>query len=123
MVTELVAATDGLFQKVDDQYEETTLKFDDIKKTWFDALYMQLSNKQIQDKIISKIEKISLIQDDVSGLIDALSVNIQQVDLDELDGESTDMLIQKQIVAASTLLEKVDELKDKIDAGELDGDQ
>lgn len=31
------------------------------------------------------------------------------------------MMIQKQIVSANGLLEKIENLKDKIDAGELDG--
>jgi anti-sigma28 factor (negative regulator of flagellin synthesis) len=43
------------------------------------------------------------------------------VSLDEIDGQNSDMIIQKQIVTAGQLLDKVEKLKDKIDNGDLDG--
>jgi anti-sigma28 factor (negative regulator of flagellin synthesis) len=43
------------------------------------------------------------------------------VDVDEIEGKSSDMIIQKQIVASSQLLDKVTQLKHQIDDGELDG--
>lgn len=39
-----------------------------------------------------------------------MSINI--VDVDDIDGKSSDMIIQKQIVATSQLLDKVEKLKD-----------
>ena len=64
------------------------------------------------------MDKINKVQDSISALIDEISLNIQQV---SLDGENNDMVIQKQIVSAGQLLDKVYKLKDQIDAGELDG--
>jgi anti-sigma28 factor (negative regulator of flagellin synthesis) len=48
-------------------------------------------------------------------------MSISMVDVDEIEGKSSDMIIQKQIVASSQLLDKVTQLKHQIDDGELDG--
>lgn len=54
-------------------------------------------------------------------IIDELSTNIQNHSVQDINGATSDMTIQKQIVSANGLLEKIENLKDKIDAGELDG--
>lgn len=64
------------------------------------------------------MDKINKLQDSIASVIDEISGNIQQV---SLDGENNDMVIQKQIVSAGQLLDKVAKLKDQIDGGELDG--
>ena len=48
-------------------------------------------------------------------------MSINMVDVDEIEDKSSDMIIQKQIVASTQLLDKVSKLKHQIDDGELDG--
>ena len=48
-------------------------------------------------------------------------MSITTDDIEEIDGQTSDMIIQKQIISTNQLLEKVELLKDQIDAGDLDG--
>lgn len=57
----------------------------------------------------------------MANIIEELSQNIQNHSVQDINGATSDMTIQKQIVSANALLEKIENLKDKIDAGELDG--
>jgi len=45
-------------------------------------------------------------------LIDGITQEIEQRDIDDVQGESACMLIQQHIVAANLLLDKVDKIKD-----------
>ena len=54
-------------------------------------------------------------------IIDEISMSINMVDVEDIEGKSSDMIVQKQIVATTQLLDKVEKLKDQIDAGDLDG--
>lgn len=67
------------------------------------------------------MDKIENVQSVISNIIDEISMNIQNVTLDEIDGQNSDMIIQRHIVSAGLLLEKLDRLKYQIDNGELDG--
>ena len=48
-------------------------------------------------------------------------MSITTDDIEEIDGQTSDMIIQKQIISTNQLLEKVELLKVQIDAGDLDG--
>lgn len=41
--------------------------------------------------------------------------------MDEVQGQSACMIIQKHLVSANQLIDKVDNIKDQMDKGELDG--
>mgnify|MGYP001170896310 CR=1 FL=1 len=50
-----------------------------------------------------------------------MTYHIEKVEVDGVEGMSSDMIIQRHIVSANQLCDKVDKLKDQIDKGELDG--
>lgn len=45
-------------------------------------------------------------------IIDEISMSINMVDVEDIEGKSSDMIVQKQIVATTQLLDKVEKLKD-----------
>ena len=40
--------------------------------------------------------------------------------MDDVEGQSADMLVQRHIVSANQLLDKVEEIKDRMENGDLD---
>ena len=60
------------------------------------------------------------MQKEVENLVDAVSSHIGNFEVAAVNGERNDMLLQKQIVSSTQLLEKVNTLRDRIDAGDFD---
>lgn len=121
VINQLTEEVNPLFEFAAQKTRNTVVQLDDIKKTWFEALKQQDYESRLGERIGRKIDKVDALQADVATIIDELSLNIQSYDVQDVNGASSDMTIQKQIVSANGLLEKIENLKDKIDAGELDG--
>ena len=92
-----------------------------IKQKWFEVLDQQHQSEMLNEKIIGKLSKVSDVQEQMGTLIDEITFHIDQNEVDEVDGESSDMMIQKQIATANQLISKVNNIKDKMDKGEYDG--
>lgn len=60
------------------------------------------------------------LQTEVADLVENVSMHIENFEVVNVDGDSSDMLLQKLIVSSNQLLDKVDALREKIDAGEYD---
>ena len=59
-----------------------------------------------------KIDKIHKVEVDIQTIIDEISMSINMVDVEDIEGKSSDQIVQKQIVATTQLLDKVEKLKD-----------
>ena len=81
---------------------------------------MQATSDRIQNKIVSKLDLVTEVQTEVESLLDAVSEHISNFEVDPVNGESSDMLLQKQIVSSTQLVDKVNALRERIDAGDLD---
>ena len=81
---------------------------------------MQATSDRIQNKIVSKLDMVTEVQTEVESLLDAVSEHISNFEVDAVNGESSDMLLQKQIVSSTQLVDKVNALRERIDAGDLD---
>lgn len=93
----------------------------EIKLKWFTALDKQHYSLMLNEKITKKLEKVNDMQGELGVIIDEITQEIERRDIDDVQGESACMLIQQHIVAANQLLDKVDQIKDQMDRGELDG--
>jgi hypothetical protein len=91
-----------------------------IKQKWFEVLDEQHQAEMLNERIISKLSKVSDVQEAMGMLIDEITFQIDQYEVDEVEGESADMMIQKQIATANQLLDKVNSIRDKMDKGEFD---
>ena len=49
----------------------------------------------LNEKIIGKLDKVSQVQDALGRLIDDITIQIDQNEVDEVEGESADMMLQK----------------------------
>ena len=117
----LVDECDDVNKNVASQIEKIGKMLRDIAKTWFDAAHHQEQLNKISEKTIVKIDKIQKVEDNINRIIDEITMSINMVDVEEIEGKDSNMIIQKQIVASSQLLDKVSKLKHQIDDGELDG--
>lgn len=81
---------------------------------------MQAGSDNLTHEITEKVDQVVSLQTEVTGLIENVSSHIDTFEVVNVDGDSSDMLLQKLIVSSNQLLDKVDALRDKIDAGEYD---
>ena len=56
---------------------------------------MQATSDRIQNKIVSKLDLVTEVQTEVESLLDAVSEHISNFEVDPVNGESSDMLLQK----------------------------
>ena len=66
-----------------------------IKQKWFEVLDQQHSSEMLNEKIIGKLDKVTEVQEELGRLIDDITFQIDQNEVDEVDGESSDMMLQK----------------------------
>ena len=66
-----------------------------IKQKWFEVLDQQHQSEMLNEKFIGKLSKVSDAQEQMGTLIDEITFHIDQNEVDEVDGESSDMMIQK----------------------------
>jgi len=64
-----------------------------IKQKWFEVLDQQHQSDMLNEKIIGKLSKVSDVQEQMGTLIDEITFHIDQNEVDEVDGESSDMMI------------------------------
>lgn len=57
--------------------------------------------EMLNERIIAKLGKVSDVQEMMGTLIDEITFQIDQNEVDEVEGESADMMIQKQIATAN----------------------
>lgn len=74
----------------------------------------------MNEKITRKLDKVNEVQRELGSLIDEITQEIEQKDVDEVQGESACMFIQQHVAAANVLLDKVEKIKVQMDQGELD---
>lgn len=72
-----------------------------IKQKWFEVLDEQHQAEMLNERIIAKLGKVSDVQEMMGTLIDEITFQIDQNEVDEVEGESADMMIQKQIATAN----------------------
>ena len=118
---QFVKEIESVNSTVTDQIDNIGRMIKDIQKNWFEAAHQQEMLNKISEKTLVKIDKIQKVEDNINRIIDDITMSISMVDVDEIEGKSSDMIIQKQIVASTQLLDKVTKLKHQIDDGELDG--
>lgn len=108
-------------EQLDGQIKEIKKMMADVKDKWFQALDKQQYAVTLNDKITKKLDKVNEVQRVLGVLIDDITNEIEQKDVDDVLGESACMFIQQHIVTANALVDKVDKIKDQMDKGELDG--
>lgn len=74
----------------------------------------------LNEKIVGKLGRVADVQEQMGTLIDEITFHIDKNEVDEIEGESADMMIQKQITTANQLIDKVNSIRDKMDKGEFD---
>lgn len=83
----------NLFDKLDKQIKDTKKMVSDIRKKWYEALDKQHESDLLQEKILHKLDKVSKVQGEVANLIDAITNAFDTHTVDDVEGESADMMI------------------------------
>ena len=92
---ELYEESAAFFEAVDAKSEDTSKQLAVIRNSWFEALDMQAESERLSNRIIKKLDKVGEVQREVAMLIDSLSQHIENFDVVPVNGESSDMLLQK----------------------------
>lgn len=85
-----------------------TTHLNEIKKKYFNALDKQYDEDMLTSRIIKKIDKVTKVQKQLSDIVDQLSIHIDAYETVSVEGGDADMMIQKQIISATQLIDKVD---------------
>lgn len=72
-----------LLEEIKEKFKVNEKFLVDTKKIWFDGLSQQQDVNDTQSKIFKKIEQISLLEIDISKLIDLIQVNVEKNLMDE----------------------------------------
>ena len=91
----------------------------EVRRVWFEALELSEKQNQLEKKTQKKQSKINAVVDQITQLVDEISNNTQ-ISVIDIDDKSQDMIIQKQIVSANALIQKVREFTLKADREETD---
>ena len=71
---------------MDEAIEPITKLLGEVKTRWFEALDMQQSVERVDVKLDQKMTKMQMTRNEVSDLIDAISVYVQSHQIAELNG-------------------------------------
>ena len=75
------------------QIDNIEKKLKDIQKTWFNAAHQQEMLNNISEKTLVKIDNIHKVEFHINKIIDEITMSINTIDVDEIEGKSSDMIL------------------------------